>query len=390
MDNNNIKLSTKAAGKPIQCRAAIARVPGEPLVIEEILVDPPSSHEVRIRIICTSLCHSDLTIWKMKDFPGVFPRILGHEAIGIVESVGEGVNEVAEGDFVIPCFMPDCRECVDCGSKKSNLCSSFPFKISPWMLRSETSRFKDLKGETIYHFVFVSSFSEYTVVDIVNLVKVDPEIPPNRACLLSCGVSTGVGAAWRTANVEAGSTVAIFGLGTIGLAVAEGARLCGATRIIGVDVIPEKFEIGKKFGVTDFINSKSCGDKSATQIINEMTDGGADYCFECVGFASLVHEAYACCRKGWGKTIVLGFDKPDAQLGLNSLDLLLSAKTLIGSPFGGVKPKSDIPILLKRYMDKELHLDEFVTHEMGFEEINKAFDLLMEGKCLRCVIWMDK
>ncbi|KAH9759403.1 Alcohol dehydrogenase-like 7 [Citrus sinensis] len=381
------KPSNKTAGKPIQCRAAIATAPGEPLVIDEVIVDPPNSHEVRVRIICTSLCHSDVTFWKMKDFPAVFPRILGHEAIGVVESVGENVDGVVEGDVVIPHFLADCTECVGCRSKKGNLCSAFPFKISPWMPRDQTSRFKDLRGETIHHFVSVSSFSEYTVLDIAHVVKVDPTVPPNRACLLSCGVSTGVGAAWRTANVEVGSTVVIFGLGSIGLAVAEGARLCGATRIIGVDVISEKFEIGKRFGVTEFVNSKNCGDKS---IIIDMTDGGADYCFECVGLASLVQEAYACCRKGWGKTIVLGVDQPGSQLSLSSFEVLHSGKILMGSLFGGLKAKSDIPILLKRYMDKELELDKFVTHEMKFEEINSAFDLLIKGKCLRCVIWMGE
>ncbi|KAL2468165.1 Alcohol dehydrogenase-like 7 [Forsythia ovata] len=308
----------------------------------------------------------------------------------IVESVGEDVHELSEGDTVIPIFLPDCAECADCTSKKSNLCSKIPFEVSPWLPRDGTSRFTDLKGETLYHFLFVSSFSEYTVVDTANVTKVDPAIPPNRACLLSCGVSTGVGAAWRTANVEAGSTVVIFGLGAIGLAVAEGARLCGAKKIIGVDINAEKFETGKKFGVTDFVDSRSCGDKPVRQVINEMTNGGADYCFECVGMASLVEDAYACCRKGWGKTVVLGVDKPGAELRFRSFDVLHLGKTLMGSLFGGLKPKSDISTLVKRYMNKELQLDEFVTHEVGFEDINKAFDLLVEGKSLRCVIWMDK
>ncbi|XP_015884103.3 alcohol dehydrogenase-like 7 [Ziziphus jujuba] len=384
------KLSSKAGAKPIRCRAAVSRKPGEPLLIEEIIVAPPMPREARIRIICTSLCYSDITFWRMKEFPGVFPRILGHEAIGVVESVGEDVTELIEGDIVIPTFMPDCRECMDCKSEKSNLCSNFPFKVSPWMPRYESSRFKDLNGETLYHFLSVSSFSEYTVVDVAYLTKIDPGFPPNRACLLSCGVSTGVGAAWKTANVEAGSTVAIFGLGSIGLAVAEGARLCGATRIIGVDVNPDKFEIGKKFGVTDFVSAVNNGGKPVSQVITEMTGGGADYCFECVGQAALVQEAYACCRKGWGKTIVLGVDKPGSQVALPSNAILQSGKILIGSLFGGLKPKSDIPVLLKRYTNKELHLDEFVTHEVGFEDINKAFDLLIEGQCLRCVIWMNK
>ncbi|OIT31405.1 PREDICTED: alcohol dehydrogenase-like 7 [Nicotiana attenuata] len=381
---------SKTAGKPIRCRAAVARKPGEALVIEEVIVAPPKAHEVRLKIICTSLCYSDITFWKMKEFPGCFPRILGHEAFGIVESVGEDVEELKEGDSVVPIFLPDCKECVDCKSEKSNLCSKFPFEISPLLHRDETSRFTTVEGETLHHFVYISSFSEYTVVDIANVTKIDPEIPPNRACLLSCGVSTGVGAAWKTANVEPGSTVVIFGLGAIGLAVAEGARLCGATRIIGVDMNSDKFEIGKQFGVTDFINSNSCEDKPISQVIIEMTNGGADYCFECVGLGTLVQEAFACCRKGWGKTVVLGVDKPGAQLNLNSFEVLTSKKTLTGALFGGLKPKSDVPILVKRYLDKELQLDKFVTHEVNFEDINKAFDLLIQGKSLRCVIWMDK
>ncbi|KAI5669040.1 hypothetical protein M9H77_18893 [Catharanthus roseus] len=380
-----------AISKPIKCRAAIAREAGKPLVIEEVIVAPPKAHEVRIKIICTSLCFSDVTFWRMKVPPACFPRIFGHEAVGVVESVGEDVHDLAAGDMVIPIFMPDCQECIDCKSWKSNLCSKFPFEISPTMLRDGTSRFTDMNGEIINHFLWISSFSEYTVVDVASVTKIDPNtIPPNRACLLSCGVSTGVGAAMRTASVEAGSSVVIFGLGSIGLAVAEGARLCGATRIIGVDINPNKFEIAKKFGVTEFVNSKSCVDRSVSQVILDMTEGGADYCFECVGMASLVQEAYACCRKGWGKTILQGVDRPDAELNFNSFEVLLSGKTLMGSVYGGLKPKLDIPILIKRYMDKELELDKFVTHEVCFEDINKAFDLLLAGESLRCVIWMDK
>ncbi|XP_057796989.1 alcohol dehydrogenase-like 7 [Salvia miltiorrhiza] len=381
--------SAKTAGKPIKCRAAVARAAGAPLVIEEVIVDPPKSGEVRIKIICASLCHTDVTFLNLNVPPACFPRILGHEAVGVVESVGDGVTEVAEGDMVIPNFMSDCAECRDCKSKKSNLCTKFPFRIDPWM-HDGSSRFRDLNGETLYHFMFVSTFAEYTVVHLANVVKVDPTVPPNRACLLACGASTGIGAAWRSASVEQGSTVAIFGLGSIGLAVAEGARLCGAARIIGIDVNPEKIEISKKFGITDFIDSTSCNEKSVSQIINEMTDGGADYCFECVGKASLVEEAFDCCRKGWGKTIVLGVDRPGTLLQFKSTEVLVSGKTILGSLFGGLKPKLDIPILVKKYMDKELELDKFVTHEVGFEEINKAFDLLHQGKSLRCVIWMDK
>ncbi|XP_042507357.1 alcohol dehydrogenase-like 7 [Macadamia integrifolia] len=380
----------KGGRKPIQCRAAICRRPGEPLQIEEVEVAPPKAWEVRIKIICTSLCFSDVTFWKMKDPPAIFPRILGHEAVGVVESVGENVKELKEGDTVIPTLVTECQDCRDCNSKKSNKCSKFPFKISPSMPRDGTTCFTDSKGEVIYHFIHVSSFSEYTVVDVANLTKIDPSIPPNRACLIGCGISTGVGAAWKTANVEAGSSVAIFGLGAIGFAVAEGARLRGATKIIGVDLNPNKFEIGKKFGVTDFVNPSDSGNKPIHEVIAEMTAGGADYCFECVGLASVVSQAFASCRKGWGKTIVVGVDKPGSQLTFSSYEVLHFGKTIMGSMFGDIKPKTDIPILVKSYLDKELQLDEFVTHEVQFEDINKAFDLLLAGKSIRCVIWMDK
>ncbi|KAH0684202.1 hypothetical protein KY289_021954 [Solanum tuberosum] len=361
-----------AAGKPIRCKAAVARKAGEPLVIEEVIVAPPKAHEVRLKIICTSLCYTDIILWRMKEFPGCFPRILGHEAFGVVESVGEEVDEFKEGDSVVPIFLPDC---MDVNPRKATFVPNSHFKrlrCCIEMIQADSLMLK----EKLY---------------IISCIyQIDPEIPPNRACVLSCGVSTGVGAAWKTSNVEPGSTVVIFGLGSIGLAVAEGARLCGATRIIGVDINSNKFEIGKQFGITEFVNSKSCGDKPISQVIIEMTNGGADYCFECVGLATLVQEAFTCCRKGWGKTVVLGVDKPDAQLNLNSFEVLQSQKTLTGALFGGLKPKSDVPILVKRYLDKELQLDKFVTHEVSFEDINKAFDLLIQGKSLRCVIWMDK
>ncbi|CAN1782007.1 Alcohol dehydrogenase-like 7, partial [Linum perenne] len=376
-------------GKPIRCKAAVCRVAGEPLVMEEITVATPRAHEARIRIVCTSLCHSDITFWKMKEFPGITPRILGHEAIGIVESVGEEVIKLEVGDTVIPVFLSDCAECSDCRSKKSNLCTKFPFQISPWMPRDGTSRFTDLDGNIIHHFLSVSSFSEYTVVDVAHLTKIYATVPMNIACLLSCGVSTGVGAAWRTADVEEGSTVAIFGLGSIGLAVAEGARIRGAGRIIGVDMKPDKFEIGENL-LAEILGPFTVEVSKLNQVINEITAGGADYCFECVGLPSLMEEAYACCRKGWGKTIVLGVARPMSEIKLQCFEVLHSGKILTGSLFGGLKPKSDIPILLKHYMNKELELDKFVTHEMDFKDINTAFDLLIKGESLRCVMWMNR
>ncbi|CDP04608.1 unnamed protein product [Coffea canephora] len=382
--------SSNTAGKPIHCKAAVARKAGEALVIEEIIVAPPKAHELRVRVLCSALCFSDIHFWRLKEPHGYYPRIFGHETVGVVESVGEGVEDVKVGDTVIPSFLAYCGECPDCTSLKSNQCSKLRFELSPY-IRDGTSRFSDTKGQTIYHFGYTSGFSEYTVVDITHVTKVDPALRASRACLLGCGVSTGVGAAWKTADVEAGSTVAIFGLGVIGLSVAEGARLRGAKRIIGVDLNPEKAEIGKKVGVTHYLNPTDLGGKSASEVILEMTDGlGADYCFECVGLPSLGQEAFTCCRKGWGKTVILGVDKPDSQLILNSLVNSHSGKSITGVQYGGLKPNIDIPILAKRYLDKELQLDLFVTHEVKLEDINKAFKLLIEGKCLRTVIWMDK
>ncbi|CAN1255740.1 Alcohol dehydrogenase-like 7 [Linum perenne] len=337
MDSPPARGST--VGKPIRCKAAVCRKAGEPVAIEEVTVDPPRVGEARIRVICTSVCNTDVGFWRMTDSPGGnFPIILGHEGFGVVESVGEDVDDLNPGDRVIPIFLPDCGDqCPDCRSKKSNLCSSLTFKISPWMPRDGTSRFKDLDGNSIHHFLSVSSFSEYTVVDVVHLTKVEdsPLDVANRACLLTCGISAGIGATWRAAEVDEGSTVAIFGLGTIGMAVAEGARLRGAARIIGIDTNPERFEIRKKFGITEFVNPGSYGDKPVSQVIREMTDGGggADYCFECAGSPFLMEQAYA-------------------SMKIKCMEVLQSGKMLTGALFGGLKPKSDIPVLLKRYMDK--------------------------------------
>nr|CAD1838134.1 unnamed protein product [Ananas comosus var. bracteatus] len=401
--------------KPIRCKAAVCRGPGEALLIEEVVVAPPEDHEVRIKILCTSLCHSDLTFWRMKvRFPGIFPRIFGHEAVGVVESVGGHVEGLEAGDMVVPTFLGQCDAtadaCVDCRSERSNMCSKLPFTVTPGMPRSHgraASRFTDAAGRPVHHFLNVSSFSEYTVVDAAHVVRVDPTVPPEKACLLSCGASTGVGAAGKVAGVEAGSTVAIFGLGAVGLAPIDDAvgvvfmdsrvhsrnwfrcENSRASRIIGVDLNPDKFELGKKFGLTDFINPKELGDRSISEVIIEMTNGGADYCFECIGLASVMKDAFQSSRQGWGKTIILGVEMHGAPLCVAAGEILWG-KCIMGSLFGGIKPKIDIPIFVKQYLNKELQLDEFITHEIGFEDINKAFDLLVEGKSLRCTIWMDK
>uniref|UniRef100_A0ACD5YXX3 Uncharacterized protein n=1 Tax=Avena sativa TaxID=4498 RepID=A0ACD5YXX3_AVESA len=383
-------LEQSTANKPIRCKAAVSKVAGEPLEMEEVEVAPPRAHEVRIRILCTSLCHTDVTFWRMKDFPAMYPSILGHEATGVVESVGDGVVEVAVGDTVVPVFSAQCGDCADCLSERSNICSGLPL-CAGGMPRDGTTRFSfAATGEPIHHFISVSSFTEYTVVDVAHVVRIEPAgIPHEMACLLSCGVSTGVGATWKVAAVEAGSSVAVFGLGAVGLAVTQGCRMRGAKRIIGVDLNPEKREIGKRLGITDFINPNDNNGRAVSEVIKEMTGGGADYCFECTGSTTVMAEAFRSSRMGWGKTVVLGVASGAvAPISVPSHDLL-RGRSVVGSLFGGLKPKTDIPILAQKYLNKELELEEFVTHEMGFDEINRAFELLTQGKCLRCIIWMD-
>uniref|UniRef100_M4D767 Enoyl reductase (ER) domain-containing protein n=3 Tax=Brassica TaxID=3705 RepID=M4D767_BRACM len=387
MDKTSFSSCNK--GKPIRCKAAICRKAGEALVIEEIQVDPPQAYEVRIKIICTSLCHTDITYWKLTHGPRAkFPKILGHEAVGVVESIGEHVDGFKQGDVVLPVFYPQCEECKDCKSPKSNWCARFCDDfLSNTRRYGTSSRFKDSSGEIIHHHIYVSSFSEYTVVDIAHLVKISPEIPVHKAALLSCCVSTGVGAAWKVAGVEEGSTVAIFGLGAVGLAVAEGARLHGASKIIGVDLNPDKFEIGKRFGITDFINTASCGEKTISQVIKEMTGGGVDYSFECIGLASLMEEAFNSSRTGSGKTVILGMEKNASPISLDSR-AILRGRSVHGSLFGGLKPKLDIPILVDRYLKK--------IDILGLKKTNGLQARFMSGKdtvvlvCVGNEKWSDR
>lgn len=390
MENGHHNGASETARKPIICKAAVCRSGGQPLVIEDIEVAPPKEWEVRIKILCTSLCHTDLTFWKMESGPfTAYPRIFGHEAVGIVESIGEHVEEVKEGDTVVPVFFANCGECRDCKSQKSNVCTKFVDKHYNAMPRDAVGRFKDLKGRPIHHFLFVSSFTEYTVVDVTHVVKIPPLMPIDKACLLSCGVSTGLGAVGKVAQVEEGSTVAVFGLGAVGLAVAQAAKLRGASKIIGVDLNPEKEDIGRKLGVTDFIDPTTLGDKKISEVIKELTDGGADYCFECIGLTSVMRDAFESSREGWGRTIILGVEGQGNPLSLNCREMM-KGRGVIGSLFGGVKAKSDIPSFAQMYMNKELCLDGFITHHVGFQDINKAFEYTLQGQSLRCIIWLDK
>ncbi|KAL4186065.1 hypothetical protein AMTRI_Chr09g31920 [Amborella trichopoda] len=371
----------------ITCKAAVAWGPGEPLVIEEVEVDPPKPYEVRINVMCTSLCRSDITQWESKVTAHLFPRIFGHEAAGVIESIGEGVVGLKEGDHVLTVFTGECTVCKHCVSGKSNMCQLLGLERKGVMHSDQKTRFS-IKGKPIYHYCAVSSFSEYTVVHSGCAVKIDPLAPMEKVCLLSCGVSAGLGAVWKVADISKGSTVAIFGLGTVGLSVAQGAKLRGASQIIGVDTNPEKNEKGKLFGVTNFINPNECKEP-VQQVIKSITGGGVDFSFECVGDTDITNAALQSSCDGWGLTVTLGVPKTKPEISAH-YGLLLSGRTLKGSLFGGLKPKSDLPSIVEMYLRKEILIDEYITHNLKLEDINEAFDLMKEGKCLRCVIHIAK
>lgn len=379
--------SSGTAGQVIRCKAAVAWEAGKPLVIEEIEVAPPEAMEVRVKILYTSLCHSDLLFWKAKDQLAIFPRIFGHEAGGIVESVGKGVTDLAPGDLVLPIFTGECGECADCKSEESNLCSLL--RVNPnreVMISDGKSRFS-INGKTIYHFLG-STFSQYTVVPAGCVAKINPLAPLDKVFILGCGISTGLGATLNVAKPFKGSTVAIFGLGTLGLAAAEGARIAGASRIIGIDLNPKKFDLAKKFGVQEFFNPNDF-DRPIQEVLVEMTGEGVDRSIECTGNVDAMASAFECLRSGWGVAVLTGLPPKNAVLKVNPAHFMMDSKSIKGTTFGNYKPRSDIPILVEKYMKKELELDKFITHDVQFSEINKAFEYLHKGESLRCIIRMD-
>ncbi|KAJ0924354.1 putative alcohol dehydrogenase [Helianthus annuus] len=382
----NKSMSTNA-GQVIRCKAAVAWEAGKPLVIEEVEVAPPQKMEVRIKILFTSLCHTDVYFWEAKGQNPVFPRILGHEAGGIVESVGEGVTDLQPGDHVLPVFTGECKECAHCKSEESNMCDLLRINTDRGvMLHDQKSRFS-INCKPIFHFVGTSTFSEYTVVHVGCLAKINPLAPLDKVCVLSCGISTGLGATLNVAKPKKGSSVAVFGLGAVGLAAAEGARIAGASRIIGVDLNANRFELAKKFGVTEFVNPKDYK-KPVQEVIAEMTNGGVDRSVECTGHIDAMISAFECVHDGWGVAVLVGVPHKDAVFKTGPINLL-NERTLKGTFFGNYKPRSDIPSVVEKYMNKELELEKFITHEVPFSEINKAFDLMLKGEGLRCIIRMD-
>ena len=371
----------------IKSRAAIAWGPNQPLSIEEVDVMPPQAGEVRVRIIATGVCHTDAFTLSGDDPEGLFPVILGHEGGGIVESVGEGVTSVQVGDHVIPLYTPECRECKFCLSGKTNLCQKIRETQGKGLMPDGTTRFfKD--GKPIFHYMGCSTFSEYTVLPEISLAKVNKEAPLEEVCLLGCGVTTGMGAVMNTAQVEEGATVAIFGIGGIGLAAIIGATMARASRIIAIDINESKFELARKLGATDCINPKKY-DKPIQEIIVEMTGGGVDYSFECIGNVNVMRSALECCHKGWGESIIIGVAGAGQEISTRPFQLV-TGRVWRGSAFGGVKGRTELPGIVDRYMQGEFKLDDFISFTMGLDRINEAFDLMHAGKSIRTVIHFDK
>ncbi len=367
----------------IKCKAAIAWGPGQPLSIEEIEVMPPQAGEVRIKLVATGVCHTDAFTLSGDDPEGVFPCILGHEGGGIVESVGEGVTSVKVGDHVIPLYTPECRECKFCKSGKTNLCQKIRTTQGKGLMPDGTTRFsKD--GQPIYHYMGTSTFSEYTVLPEIAVAKVDPTAPLEEVCLLGCGVTTGIGAVMNTAKVKEGESVAVFGLGGIGLSAIIGARLSKAGRIIAIDINESKFELARKLGATDCINPNDY-DKPIQEVIVEMTDGGVDFSFECIGNVKVMRAALECCHKGWGESVIIGVAGAGQEISTRPFQLV-TGRVWRGSAFGGVRGRSELPSYVQRYMQGEFKLDDFITHTMPLEQINEAFELMHQGKSIRSVI----
>ncbi|KAG7334204.1 hypothetical protein KOW79_002611 [Hemibagrus wyckioides] len=374
------------AGKVIKCWAAVAWEPNTPLVIEEIEVAPPQKNELRIKVIATGVCHTDLYhLFEGKHKEG-FPAVLGHEGAGVVESVGPGVTEFKPGDKVIPLFISQCRDCKFCKSPKTNLCEE-SWTSDRYAQMSDTITRFTCRGKPVLQFMGTSTFSEYTVMNQIAVTKIHDDAPLDRVCLLGCGISTGYGAAINTAKVEPGSVCAVFGLGAVGLAAVMGCKNAGASRIIAVDINDQKFEKAKVFGATEFVNPKA-HKKPVSEVLAEMTNGGVDFSLECVGNVAVMRSALESCAKGWGVSVLVGWTDV-SDFSARPIQLI-AGKTWKGSLFGGFKSKDSIPKLVLDYMNGRIKLDEFVTHTMNLEQVNDAIDLMKKGECIRTILNVSK
>ncbi|MGB5246865.1 MAG: S-(hydroxymethyl)glutathione dehydrogenase/class III alcohol dehydrogenase [Woeseia sp.] len=367
----------------MKTRAAVAWEAGKPLQIEMLDLQGPQQGEVLLRNVATGVCHTDAFTLSGEDPEGIFPAVLGHEGGAIVEETGAGVTSVKPGDHVIPLYTPECGECNFCTSGKTNLCQAIRATQGKGLMPDGTSRFS-LNGKPVFHYMGTSTFSEYTVLPEIAVAKISKAAPLEKVCLLGCGITTGIGAVLNTAKVEAGATVAVFGLGGVGLSVIQGAQMAKASRIIAVDINPSKFELARQLGATDTVNPK---DHSAPiqEVIADMTDGGVDYSFECVGNTKLMRAALECCHKGWGESVIVGVAGAGQEISTRPFQLV-TGRVWRGSAFGGTRGRSQLPGMVEQYLHGEIKVDEFITYTMPLEDINRAFDLMHEGKSIRTVI----
>ena len=366
----------------MKSRAAVAFSAGKPLEIAEVEVGGPAAGEVMVEIKATGVCHTDAFTLSGDDPEGAFPAILGHEGAGVVVEVGEGVKDLKAGDHVIPLYTPECRTCDFCLHPKTNLCQSIRETQGQGLMPDRTSRFS-LDGEPILHYMGCSTFSNYTVLPEIALAKVREDAPFDKICYIGCGVTTGIGAVAFTMKVEPGATVAVFGLGGIGLNVIQGAKLVGARRIIGVDLNPDKVPMATQFGMTDFVNPSEV-DNVVDHLI-QMTDGGVDYSFECIGNVNVMRQALECCHKGWGQSCIIGVAGAGQEISTRPFQLV-TGRSWRGTAFGGARGRTDVPKIVDWYMEGKIHIDEMITHTMPLDEINTAFDLMHEGKSIRSVV----
>jgi S-(hydroxymethyl)glutathione dehydrogenase/alcohol dehydrogenase len=364
-------------------RAAVAFAPGQPLAVTHVKLDGPKAGEVMVEIKATGICHTDEFTLSGKDPEGLFPAILGHEGAGIVVEVGSGVSSVKKGDHVIPLYTPECRECEYCLSRKTNLCQKIRATQGAGVMPDGTSRFS-LDGRKLHHYMGTSTFANFTVLPEIAVAKIREDAPFDKVCYIGCGVTTGIGAVINTAKVEAGANCVVFGLGGIGLNVIQGLRLVGANMIIGVDLNSDKKRWGERFGMTHFVNPKDADDDLVKYLV-DLTGGGADYSFECVGNVELMRAALECCHKGWGESVIIGVAPSGAEIRTRPFQLV-TGRVWRGTAFGGARGRTDVPRIVDWYMEKKIEIDPMITHQMPLADINKAFDLMHEGKSIRSVV----
>jgi S-(hydroxymethyl)glutathione dehydrogenase / alcohol dehydrogenase len=364
-------------------RAAIALEAGKPLVIDTVQLEGPKAGEVLVEIKATGLCHTDKYTLSGADPEGIFPSILGHEGAGIVVDVGPGVTSVKKGDHVIPLYTPECRQCKSCTSHKTNLCTAIRATQGKGLMPDGTSRFS-YKGKPVMHYMGCSTFANYTVMPEIAVAKVRPDAPFEKICYIGCGVTTGIGAVLFTAKVEAGANVVVFGLGGIGLNVIQGARMVGANMIVGVDVNPAREQMAREFGMTHFVNPKEIKGDLVGHLV-ELTGGGADYSFECVGNTTLMRQALECCHRGWGVSTIIGVAAAGQEISTRPFQLV-TGRRWQGTAFGGARGRTQVPQIVDWYMDRKIEIDSLITHVMPLEKINEGFDLMTRGESIRGVV----